>query len=404
MGSTAYNDLAAQETLREPLTFYAHLREREPLSSFAFGPLTIWVLAATYEETGALLKDPRLVKEMRTVSPEHVAQPLQAFGEAIQLLTQNMLGTDPPDHTRLRGLVSKAFTPRVIEQLRPRIQRIADDLLDAVEGHGEMDVVADFAYPLPMTVISEMLGIPTQDRAQFREWTQTLLSTFSTPGKEAQAVASADTFITYIKNLLAAKHRQPAADLISDLLHVEEQGDKLSEKELVSTIWLLIIAGHETTVNLLSNGVLALLQHPAQLRKLQQDPSLIVSTVEELLRYAAPVLFAGGRIAAEDIPFRNQVIHKGDIVRISSVAANTDPQQFPSPEELDITRPENRHLAFGKGIHTCLGAPLARLEGQIALGTLLQRLPNLRLNCNPEELTWNPVPNLRSLQRLPVAF
>jgi cytochrome P450 len=315
-----------------------------------------------------------------------------------------MLGTDPPDHTRLRGLVSKAFTPRMIEQLRPRIQDITDELLDAVQGQGQMDLVTDFAYPLPMTVISEMLGIPAEDRAQFRNWTQTLLNAFTTPGQEAQAIATADTFIAYIRTLLATKRERPSGDLISDLLQVEEQGDRLRENELVSTIWLLIIAGHETTVNLLSNGVLVLLQHPEQIHLLQQDPSLVSSTVEELLRYAAPVLFAGARGAREDIPFRGQVIHKGDAVRISSVAANTDPQHFTDPETLDITREVNKHLAFGKGIHACLGAPLARLEGQIAIGTLFQRLPHLRLGCEPERLAWNPLPNLRSLKNLPVTF
>jgi cytochrome P450 len=203
---------------------------------------------------------------------------------------------------------------------------------------------------------------------------------------------------------LEAKRAHPADDLISNLLQVEEQGDRLSEDELVSMIWLLIIAGHETTANLLSNGTMALLQHPEQIRLLQQDPSLITSTVEELLRYTAPVLFAGARWISEDMPFRDQVLHKGDLVRISSVAADTDPQHFTDPETLDITRQVNKHLAFGRGIHICLGAPLARLEGQIAFGTLFQRLPHLRLNCEPESLTWNPIPNLRGLKSLPVAF
>ena len=320
------------------------------------------------------------------------------------MLTQNMLGADPPDHTRLRGLVSRAFTPHMIEQLRPRIQQITDELLNAAQGQGQMDLVTDFAYPLPITVISEMLGIPAEDRARFRTWSQTLLSAFSTPGQEAQAMAIGDTFIAYIKDLLVKKREQPGADLISYLLHVEEQGDKLSEKELISTIWLLIIAGHETTVNLLSNGTLALLQHPEQIRLLQQDPGLIVSTVEELLRYTAPVLFAGARWASMDIPFRDQIIHKGEVLRISSVAADTDPQQFNNPETLDITRQVNQHVAFGKGIHYCLGAPLARLEGQIAFSTLFQRLPNLRLACEPEQLAWNPIANLRGLKSLPVAF
>ena len=404
MAAISYNDLLSQDTLRDPLAFYARLREHEPLTSFAFGAIKVWVISTSYDETAELLRDPRLVKEIRHVFPEGAEQPFQQYGETMQLLTQNMLGADPPDHTRLRGLVSKAFTPRMIEQLHPRIQQITDDVLDAVQGQGQMDIVADFAYPLPMTVISEMLGISLEDRAQFRIWTQNLLNAFSTPGQEAEAIAVGDTFINFIRTLLTTKRVQPGNDLISSLLQVEEQGDKLSENELVSMVWLLIVAGHETTVNLLSNGTLALLQHPEQIQLLQQDPTLVTATVEELLRYTAPVLFAGARWASEDIPFRGQVIHKGEVVRLSAIAADTDPQQFTDPLKLDITRQVNKHLAFGKGIHVCLGAPLARLEGQIAFGTLFRRLPNLRLACEPEQLTWNALANLRSLRNLPVTF
>lgn len=404
MATITYNDLLSQETLRDPLAFYARLREQEPLVLFTYGTMNVWVISTNYEETLTLLRDPRFVKDARNVFAEGEPQPMREYGETMQLLTQNMLGADPPDHTRLRGLVSKAFTPRMIEQLRPRIQQIADELLDAVQGRGQMDLVADFAYPLPITVISEMLGIPVADRARFRTWSQALLQAFSTPGQEAQAISIGDTFIAYIKELVAQKHAQPGTDLISDMLRVEEQGDRLSERELLSTIWLLIVAGHETTVNLLSNGTLALLLHPEQIHLLQQDPNLITSTVEELLRYTAPVLFVGARWASADISFRDQVIHKGDVVRFSSIAANTDPQHFSNPLTLDITRQENQHLAFGKGIHYCLGAPLARLEGQVAFSTLFWRLPALRLNCDPASLTWNPVANLRGLTSLPVAF
>lgn len=404
MAEINYSDLMAQDTLRDPLTFYARLREREPLSAFTFGPVKIWVVSTTYDESVELLKDPRLIKDVSKLSPETTSQLFQQYGETFRLLMQNMLGADPPDHTRLRGLVSKAFTPRMIEQLRPRIQRITDDLLDAVQERGKMDLVADFAYPLPITVISEMLGIPVEDRARFRSWTQEMLIAFSTPGQETRAIASGDTFIAYIKDLLAKKREQPGADLISGLLLAEEQGDKLSEDELISTIWLLIVAGHETTVNLLSNGILALLQHPEQFNLLRDNPDLITSAVEELLRYTGPVLFSGSRGASEDVPFHGEMIHKGDGVRIASLAADTDPAQFKDPEKLDITRPENQHLAFGKGIHYCLGAPLARLEAQIAFGALVRRLPNLRLACEPEQLAWNPLANLRSLKSLPVTF
>jgi cytochrome P450 len=404
MRSLTFNDLGSQETLRNPAAFYRQLREQEPLFKIDFGGLVIWIISATYDETIELLKDPRFVKDTRSVYGNS-AQSLP-YGETMQLLSQNMLGADPPDHTRLRGLVSKTFTPRMIEQLRPRIQQITDELLDAVQEKGQMDLVEEFALPLPITVISEMLGISVEVRSQFRGLTQRLINAFLISGPEQMtAVATAgQAFISYIKALVEEKRAHPGDDMTSSLLHVEENGDTLSENELISMIWLLIVAGHETTVNLISNGVLALLQAPEQMHLLQQEPALISSAIEELLRYTAPVVFGGARWASEDITLHGQVIHKGEIIRPVLSSANTDPQHFADPETLNIRREVNRHLAFGKGIHVCLGAPLARLEGQIAIGTLLQRLPHLQLACQPEELTWNPIPNLRGLTKLPVTF
>jgi cytochrome P450 PksS len=314
-----------------------------------------------------------------------------------------MLMVDQPDHTRLRGLASKAFTPRMIEQLRPRIQQITDTLLAAVQNQGQMDLIKDFAYPLPITVISEMLGIPPTDRSQFRNWTQVLVNDAIDPQQEDAVVAAMDAFLDYIKTLLNEKRAHPGDDLTSKLLQAEEQGDVLNENELISTIFLLIAAGHETTVNLIGMGTLALLQHPDQLHLLQQDPSLIPSAIEELLRYTSPATITA-RGATEDVTMHGKVIHKGDAVFISLIGANTDPQHFPDPEVLDLTRQENQHLAFGKGIHYCLGAPLARLEGQIAIGTLFQRFPHLRLTCDPTQLVWNRAFGLRGLTSLPVAF
>ncbi|HTD19818.1 MAG TPA: cytochrome P450, partial [Ktedonobacteraceae bacterium] len=253
------------------------------------------------------------------------------------------------------------------------------------------------------TIISEMLGIPTADRPQFRVWSQTIITRPVGPQPE-EALAALETFVQYIKTFLADKSAHPGSDLTSGLVQVEERGDTLSETELISTIFLLIVAGHETTVNLIGNGVLALLQHPDQMHLLQQDPSLLPSAIEELLRYTAPVTLSTPRWASEDIPMHGQIIHKGEMVFVSLIGADTDPQQFPDPEVLDIMRQENQHVAFGKGIHYCLGAPLARLEGQIAIGTLLQRLPNLRQAREPEQLTWNQNPILRGLTSLPVTF
>jgi cytochrome P450 len=393
MSEITMNDMLSQETKRDPHTFYARLRSAEPL--YYVEGLNAWVLT-TYEDALFLLKDPRFTKDHRKVVQ---AENGESSDQETAFHMRNMLMADPPDHTRLRALVSKAFTPRMIEQLRPRIQQIADELLDAVQEQGKMDLIPDFAYPLPITVISEMLGIPATDRHKFRTWTQGIVNM-----QEEERGFSLEAFIGYIKTLLDEKRAHPGNDLISHLIQVEENGDQLNESELVSMIFLLIVAGHETTVNLLGNGTLALLQHPDQLQLLQRNPSLIPSVVEELLRYTAPVSLSDERWASEDIMLHGKLIRKGEMVTAALISANADPQQFPTGDTLDITRRENQHLAFGKGIHYCLGAPLARLEGQIAFGTLLRRLPNLRLASDPEQLIWNRNPMLRGLKNLPVTF
>jgi cytochrome P450 len=406
MGQITFTDLLSQETKRDPIAFYACLREQGPLIPLTslFGMGEAWIVT-TYDDAIAILKDPRFTKDIQKVSPPEGGQDTAGERASVihQLLTwrRDMLTVDPPDHSRLRSLVSKAFTPRMIEQLRPRIQQITDELLDAVQAQGRMDLIADFAFPLPITVISEMLGIPSKDRQQFRVWSQTITPVGPKPG---EALVALEAFVQYIKTLLADKRAHPGSDLTSGLVQVEERGDSLSETELISTIFLLIVAGHETTVNLIGNGTLALLQHPEQMHLLQQDPSLLPSAIEELLRYTAPVSLSTQRWASEDIPMHGKVIRKGEMVFVSLIGADTDPQQFPDPEVLNIMRQENQHVAFGKGIHYCLGAPLARLEGQIAIGTLLQRLPNLRLVSEPEQLTWTQNPILRGLTSLPVTF
>jgi cytochrome P450 len=398
------SDLLTPETKRNPSAFYAHLRAQEPLTYVDdfLGMGKAWIVT-NYDDAIALLKDPRFTKDKRKVlsaGDEQTSIPESPF----LALMQNMLMVDPPNHTRLRSLVSKAFTPRMIEQLHPRIQQITDELLDAVQERGEMDLINDFAYPLPITVISEMLGIPVTDRQQFRAWTQVLVNTGEQNQQESLKTSAIGEFLRYIKSLLDEKRVHPGNDLTSNLVQVEENGDALSENELISMLFLLIVAGHETTVNLIGNGTLALLQHPDQMQRLQHDLSLIPTTIEELLRYTAPVNLSDERWASEDIHMHGKVIRKGEIVYASLIGANTDPKQFHNPEELDIARQENQHLAFGKGIHYCLGAPLARLEGQIAFGTLIQRLPNLHLASDPEQLIWNNNFMLRGLRSLPVTF
>jgi len=393
MAEITMNNLLSQETKSNPHTFYARLRSTEPL--FYMEGLNAWVLT-TYEDALWLLKDPRFTKDILKIPhPEGEQSPDLEMASQMR----NMLMVDPPDHTRLRTLVSKAFTPRMIEQLRPRLQQITDELLDAVQEQGAMDLIPDFAYPLPITVISEMLGIPVTDRQRFRTWTQAIVNM-----QEEASTTALQEFLHYIQTLLDEKRAHPGNDLTSNLVQVEEKGDQLRENELVSMIFLLIVAGHETTVNLLGNGTLALLQHPDQLQQLQRDPSLIPTAVEELLRYTAPVSLSDERWASEDIVLHGKLIRKGQQVVAALISANADPQQFPTGETLDITRRENQHLAFGKGIHYCLGAPLARLEGQIAFSTLLRRLPNLRLASDPTQLIWNVNPMLRGLKSLPVTF
>jgi cytochrome P450 PksS len=388
MSEITMNDLLSQETKSDPHTFYAHLRSTEPI--FYVEGLNTWMVT-NYEDALFVLRDPRFTKDNRKI-----AQPGERQDD---MNIRMMLMVDPPDHTRLRSLVSKAFTPRMIEQLRPRVQQITDELLEAVQEQRKMDFITDFAYPLPITVISELLGIPAADRKLFRTWTQAIINM-----QEEEHAASIEAFISYIKALTDEKRVNPGNDLISNLVQVEENGDQLSENELISMIFLLIVAGHETTVNLLGNGTLALLQHPDQLELLQRDPSLIPAAVEELLRYTSPVSLSDERWASEDIMLHGKLIRKGQMVTAALISANADPQRFSTGDTLDITRRDNQHLAFGKGIHYCLGAPLARMEGQIAFSTLLQRMPNLHLTVDPEQLTWNRNPMLRGLTRLPVAF
>lgn len=401
------SDLLSQDIKRHPSAIYTPLREQEPLSHFTyFDGARAWVVSS-YDDAITILKDPRFIKEKRKLFiPGDGQAPSQKSTPLYEPLAwrRDMLMTDPPDHTRLRHLVSQAFTPRMIEQLRPRVQQITDELLDAVQERGEMDLIADFAFPLPIIVILELLGVPAADRQQFRDWVQAITLTPDGPEKVAASASAEEAFFYYIKRLLAEKREHQSLDLISSLVQVEENGDTLSEIELISMIWLLIVAGHETTVGLIGAGTLLLLQHPEQMRLLQHDLSLLPSTVEELLRHTTPVSLSSFRWASEDIPLHGQVIHKGELVFIALIAANTDSQQFPDSEVLDLTRQVNKHLAFGKGIHTCLGAPLARLEGQIAFGTLLHRFPHLCLASDPEQLVWNHHPILRGLTSLPVVF
>jgi cytochrome P450 len=397
MADIQFNPMAP-EFVADPYPTYHRLRAEDPVHH---SPLGFWVLTR-YADVIAMLRDPRLIKE------PIAAFVAARFGMAVPPgLGLSMLDRDPPDHTRLRGLVSKAFTPKALESLRPHIQGIVDGLLAKVEGRGEMDLIEEFAYPLPVRVICEMLGVPVADHERFKQWgldiARGLDAIMLPPDSEVaqRSMAGRRALAAYFRELIAERRAAPREDMLSALIAAEEAGDKLNEDELMATCLLLLVAGHETTVNLIGNGSLALLRHPAELRKLRDNPGLIASAVEELLRFDGPVQRTA-RIPSEDITIGDHTIPKGEMVMPFLGAADRDPAQFPDPDRLDITRGDNRHIAFGMGIHFCLGAPLARMEGQIAINTMLQRLPKLALAIDKPE--YRQSLTLRGLQALPVSF
>jgi cytochrome P450 PksS len=385
-----------------PYPFYARLRAEAPVHRVTLPDgQTAW-LVTRYDDVVAVLKDERFAKDRtNALSKAQLArQPwMPAF---FRPLTRNMLDLDAPDHTRLRGLVHKAFTPRLVEQMRDRIQALTDDLLDQVARRGRMDLIRDYAQPVPTTIIAEMLGVPVTDRHRFQRWSNTLVTLGGSRWGVLLSIPSVWMFLRYIRQLIQARRAQPRDDLISALIQAEEAGQQLSEDELVAMVVLLLIAGHETTVNLIGNGTLALLQHPEQWEQLRNDPALIRSAVEELLRFASPVETATERYAREAVTIAGVTIPRGELVFAVIASANRDERQFADPDKLDITREPNKHLAFGLGAHYCLGAALARMEGQIAISTLRRRAPGLRLAVEPGALRWRSGLVLRGLKALPV--
>ncbi|CAN5759357.1 cytochrome P450 [soil metagenome] len=379
---------------RNPYPYYHMLRDAAPI--FYWSTWGIFFLTR-HDDCTELLRDNRLAHG-------NMGDPSAPQDALAKMQSNWMLFKNPPDHTRLRSLVHKAFTPRMVEQLRTVIQTITDNLLDKVQATGQMDLIADLAYPLPVTAIAEMLGIPEQDRHTFHEWSDALarsLDLTEEPTVYERANQAAVTFTAYLRELANQRRAEPRNDLLSALVAVEEAGDHLSEAELYGTCSLLLIAGHETTINLIGNGTLALLQNPDQLRLLQQNSALLKPAIEELLRYDSPVQMTS-RLVMEGMEIRGQALARGQQVSFMLGAANRDPAVFANPDALDITRKANPHLAFGGGIHYCLGAPLARMEGQIALETLLRRLPNLALATGLPVYRDNYV--LRGLETLPVTF
>jgi cytochrome P450 len=384
--------------IRDPYPFYHRLRAHAPVFHTPVG----FYLVSRYEDAAAVLRDKRFGKSFDNRIIQRFGP--NAFNEpVVQSARHWMLEQNPPDHTRLRGLVAKAFTARTVEDMRPRIQQIVDATLDRVAPNGQMDVMREFAYHLPVIVICEMLGIPEEDHAMFLENAGKggrLLDPVALSREELdQANAGHLAQAAYFKRLFDLRRREPGDDLTTHLVQAEEEGSKLSEAELTANIMLLFGAGHETTVNLIGNGLLALHRNPDQLDLLKRDPSLMPHAIEEMLRYDSSVQMTG-RTTLDDVEIGGVEIARGNSVLCLLGAANRDPAMFPDPDRLDITRPNVRPLSFGGGIHFCLGAQLARIEGEIALNSLLARLPDLRLDA-PDTPSWRPTFVLRGLTALP---
>jgi len=379
--------------MADPYPYYRRMREADPVHWN--DSVRAWFLTR-HADVVELLRDDRFSAD-RTRSerfrppPPHRRRP-----------GRSMLVLDPPDHTRLRNLVNKAFTPRTVERLRSRVETITAELLDRIDGGDGFDLVRDFAYPLPVIVIAEMLGLPAADRTAFQEWSAVLVRGLDplVSDQEQEVVLDArDALLDYLRGVLMQRRREPQEDMLTSLIAAEENGDIFSEGELLAMCNLLLVAGHETTVNLIGNGVLALLENPDQLDRLRRDPDLIGTAVDELLRYTSPVQWTG-RVAAAEIELGGRTIQPPQSVIGILGAANRDPAVFPDPDRLDLGRHPNPHVAFGRGIHFCLGAPLAQLEAQVAMPMLLERFPRLRTAGEPElRPTWV----LRGLRRLPVA-
>ena len=402
--SLSLSNLLRPEVRANPYPFYAQLRSQDPVHWDE--DMGFWVLTR-YADVASAFNDPRFSRaqgltgwyQRRPESEQAAAEPVY------HAYSKMMTYSDPPYHTRLRGLANKAFTPRMVEQMRLHIQQIVEDLLDAVQVRGRMDVIHDLAYPLPIIVIAEMLGLPAEERKRFKEWSDNLFAVFGlvrrSPNLMEKASQSLTEMTDYVTALSQDRRLQPREDLLTALVTVVDEGERLTQAELVANVGLILAAAHETTTNLIGNGMLALLQNPGQMQILRENPALVTAAVEEILRYDSPAQIVY-RSATEDVKIDGKRIGQGQLVNLILGAANRDSAHFSEPDQFDITRNESRHIGFGLGIHFCLGAPLARLEGQIAFTTLLRRFPQLRLAT--DTLEWQEHPTFRGLKSLPVAF
>jgi cytochrome P450 PksS len=398
-------DIGSAAFKADPLPGCARLRAAAPVVRvpvpFAEGHA---YLVTRYEEAAAVLRDERFVKDVRSArAPGDLRLPWAP--RSLKPLQHSMLDTDGAEHRRLRRLVQDPFAPRYIAQLEPRVEALAAELLDRLADTAGPDLVAGYALPLPLTVIAEIMGVEDRDRMRFRRWVSTLLGARPSTRPTLRMLLKLPDVLAmmrFLRRLIADRRATPRDDLISRLAAPDEQGDRLSDDELVAMVFILLIAGYETTVNLIATGTLLLLRNPDQLVRLREDPALIGHAVEELLRLATPVDHASERYAREDVEIGGVTVPRGSLVLVGVMSANTDGDHFACADRLDLGRAENRHLSFGLGPHYCLGAPLARLEGRIAIGTLVRRFPDLRLAVPPGQLRWRSGLLLRGLVSLPV--
>jgi cytochrome P450 len=399
--------LVSREFIRNPYPVLRQMREEAPVYwSESIGG---WILTryddiiASFKDTDHFSNEGRLGKAVEYLPPEKRCK-YQGFESHYK--TKGLLHSDPPDHTRLRSLVVREFTPTVVEQMRPRIQQVVDDLISAAEKKGQMDVVPDLAAALPVGVIAEILGVPPSDRHYFKKWTDQILGFQGVNKPSEQDLSSAQDGLMeirpYLTNMIQERRTQPRQDLMSKLVAVESTGQRLAESELINTCVTLFTAGHETTLSLISNTIYTLLSNPEQLELLRSNPQLLAATIEESLRYESPVS-RQTRLIKEGREFGGRQIQKGQMVFQMLNSANRDPAYFANPDKFDIRREKNRHIAFGQGIHFCVGATLARAEGAIAIGALIKRLPNLRL-VSPEADWDTGKRNSRVLKSLQVSF
>lgn len=387
------------ENRRDPYPAYARMRETGGIYRAPFGMF----IASRYDDVVALLRDPRLSANRSHAAPFRLIRWLNRDApDFLNLIDRNLLNLDAPDHTRIRALVNKAFTPRRVAALRPRAESIVEALLDDVEKRGDFELVRDLAHPLPVIVIAELLGVPAEDRDEFRRWSSGVIQIIDPLSAERgmeRAREAATALAGYFRGMLALRRAEPRDDLLSAMIAAEQDGRVLGEGDLLSLCTLLLAAGHETTTNLIANAVVALLRFPEQAERLRAQPDLMPTAVEEFLRFDSPVQFTD-RVALAEIELDGQRIPRGRPVALLLAAANHDPAQFAAPHRLDVARADNRHVAFGGGPHFCVGAPLARLEAEVALAALLRRFSPLRGNASA--VSYRPSVLLRGPVALPL--